>query len=185
MYSSFLSTRLKIPRGQSLALRFTWKQCGPEPLAHCRGLKQCLLNGIQHCLQSLIQSLLTKFLDGGKYFPQQSYNRCLRGLGPQLPKEAGNLCFPALLPSTWRLQANDQDWAAGREAKNSHRANSKELAGLVARETSHRESNQAGRKRQTCTQRAEATVWRGAGDDSKLTGVQGSHLEMVLPSGSS
>lgn len=55
--------------------------------------------------------------------------------------------------------------AAGREAKNSHRANSKELAGLVARETSHRESNQAGRKRQNLhpESRGHSRGWAGGG----------------------
>ena len=94
----------------------------------------------------------------GRVLSTAKFRSVLRGPGPGLPTEAGNLCFPIPLQSIWRLQANDQDWAAGNEAKNSHRANNKELAGLVARETSRRESNQAGRKRQTCTQRAEATV---------------------------
>lgn len=40
-----------------------------------------------------------------------------------------------LLQPIWRLQANDQDLAAGSEAKNSLRVNSMELAGLVAKET--------------------------------------------------
>lgn len=53
----------------------------------------------------------------------------------KVPERGQNLCFPIPLQSTWRLQANDQDWAAGSEAKNSHGANRKELAGLVARET--------------------------------------------------
>lgn len=58
------------------------------------------------------------------------------------PREVGIFVFLfCCMQATRRLQANDQDWAAGNEAKNSHRTHSKELAGLVARETSGRESN--------------------------------------------
>lgn len=41
------------------------------------------------------------------------------------------------------VASNDQDRAAGSEAKNSQGAHSMELAGLVAKETSGRDSNQA------------------------------------------
>lgn len=83
---------------------------------------------------------LPKFLAGDRYFPQQNSKGAKRSRSG-VPQRGGNLCFPIPLQSTLRLQAKDQDQAAGREAKNSHRTNSKELAGLVARETSRRESN--------------------------------------------
>lgn len=73
----------------------------------------------------------------------------------------------------WRLQANDQDWAAGSEAKNSLRTNSEELAGLVAKETA---TERATKQEKVSDIHQESKGWAG---DSKLTGVQDSQLEMV------
>lgn len=58
----------------------------------------------------------------------------------------------------WRLQANDQDWAAGSEAKNSLRANSLELAGLVAKETA---TERATKQEKVSDIHQESKGWAG------------------------
>lgn len=58
----------------------------------------------------------------------------------------------------WRLQANDQDSAAGSEAKNSLRANSAELAGLVAKETA---TERATKQEKVSDIHQESKGWAG------------------------
>lgn len=109
---------------------------------------------------------------GGGCFPQPSSEGAKRPRSGT-PQRGENLCFPISLQSTWKLQANDQDWAAGSEAKNSDKPTARSWQDLLlGRPVAERATKQG-----EVSDLLRESRGHGGGD-LKLTGVQGSHLEM-------